>query len=257
MSFIFCSLPSFAVSVTCDVCGSDYVNVDEYYGTCLVEGYIRTYCDNCGASHRRNTGFGDHNYLLSDYIAPSCVKDGSETFSCSVCFDSYNVSLPADPSLHVMEHKMTVAPGFDDGYELYECSVCHYQETKVLPAVSCDHMYKEIGRVEATEGSSGVVTYGCSNCGHLKYEELDYVSPVPSDTSALMKTVLTGVWGMTDVYVPGFNFTIRQMWIGFFLCSVSLIVIRLLLGIGASGVSSRTSSTSNAKISDERKRDEY
>ncbi len=46
-------------------------------------------------------------------------------------------------------------------------------------------------------------------------------------TLELEKTFLSGVWGLFGVNVPGFNFTFGQMWLGFFLCSLSLLVIKL------------------------------
>ncbi len=76
-------------------------------------------------------------------------------------------------------------------------------------------------------------------------------------TLELGKTFLSGVWGLFGVTVPGFNFTFGQMWLGVFLCSLSLLVIKLLFGFGGSGDTPRTSSTNNPKISDKRKGDEF
>ena len=77
-------------------------------------------------------------------------------------------------------------------------------------------------------------------------------------TASLGKAIMDSVWGLFNIYVPGFSFTIGQMYLGVALCSISLLVIKLLFGIGGSGGQSpRTGSTNNPKISKERRNDEF
>lgn len=77
-------------------------------------------------------------------------------------------------------------------------------------------------------------------------------------TAALGKMLLSGVWSLFSIYVPGFSFTFGQMWLGALLASLSILVVRMIFGFGgAGGVSSRTSSTDNPKISKERRHDEF
>jgi len=79
-------------------------------------------------------------------------------------------------------------------------------------------------------------------------------------TASLGKTLMDGIWSLFGIYVPGFSFTFGQMWLGVLLASVSILVVRMIFGFGGSGpggVSSRTSSTSNPKISKERRHDEF
>ena len=79
-------------------------------------------------------------------------------------------------------------------------------------------------------------------------------------TASLGKALIDGIWSLFGITVPGFNFTFGQMWLGVLLCSVSILVIRMIFGFGGSGsggVSSRTSSTNNPRISKERRRDEF
>ena len=87
------------------------------------------------------------------------------------------------------------------------------------------------------------------------------VSTGMSDTTAeLGKSLISGIWSLFGITVPGFDFTFGQLWVGVFLASVSILVIRMIFGFGGSGpdgVSSRTSSTSNPKISKERRNDEF
>lgn len=80
-------------------------------------------------------------------------------------------------------------------------------------------------------------------------------------TAALGKTLLDGIWSLFGIYVPGFSFTFGQMWLGVLLASVSILVVRMIFGFGGGsgpgGVSPRTGSTSNPKISKERRHDEF
>lgn len=78
-------------------------------------------------------------------------------------------------------------------------------------------------------------------------------------TQELGQTFLSGIWSLFGIYVPGFSFTFGQMWLGVLLASVSILVIRMIFGFGGGprGDSPRTSSTSNPKISKERRYDEF
>lgn len=78
-------------------------------------------------------------------------------------------------------------------------------------------------------------------------------------TQSLGSALVNGIWSLFSVNVPGFNFSIGQFWIGAAACGVSLVLLRLLFGIGGgpAGDASRTRSTNNPKISANRRGDEY
>ena len=77
-------------------------------------------------------------------------------------------------------------------------------------------------------------------------------------TAQLGKALISGIWSLFGIQVPGFDFSFGQLWVGVFLASVSILVIRMIFGFGGSGgVSSRTSSTNHPKISKERRHDEF
>ena len=123
--------------------------------------------------------------------------------------------------------------------------------------LSHSHKWVEIERVEPSEEVSGSVIFSCS-CGQMRYEDLDHVSPVFDTTQEMGKGILSGVWKLFGVYVPGFSFTLGQMYLGIILCSISILVIRIFFGIGGGGgVSTRTGSTNNPKISEKRRKDEF
>lgn len=76
-------------------------------------------------------------------------------------------------------------------------------------------------------------------------------------TAQLGAALLSGVWELFGVTVPGFTFSFGQMYLGIAICSISLLVVKLLFGIGGGGDTPRTGSTSNPKISKERRNDEF
>lgn len=109
----------------------------------------------------------------------------------------------------------------------------------------------------------------------LAYESGQTPAPIDADSSeddgssahtgmspeaaSLGKVLLSGVWSLFGVYVPGFGFTFGQMWLAVALASVSILVVKLIFGFsgGPRGLGSRTSSTRAPKISKERRHDEF
>lgn len=75
--------------------------------------------------------------------------------------------------------------------------------------------------------------------------------------ASLGQTFFAEIWNLFDILVPGFDFTIRQLWIAVALCSLSLWVIRQIFGGSSGGDAPRTSSTDRPKISRERRHDEF
>ena len=49
-------------------------------------------------------------------------------------------------------------------------------------------------------------------------------------TAALGQAILSGVWSLFGVYVPGFDFTFGQMWLAVALASISILVIKFIFG---------------------------
>lgn len=80
-----------------------------------------------------------------------------------------------------------------------------------------------------------------------------------AEAASLGKALLSGVWSLFGLYVPGFGFTFGQMWLAAALASVSILVVKLIFGFsgGPRGLSSRTDSTRTPKISKERRHDEF
>lgn len=81
---------------------------------------------------------------------------------------------------------------------------------------------------------------------------------------ACISALMSGTWDLfTGIEVPGLpGMTIAKVAVGVFLATLGLRLVGFLFGFsfggdGVNGDTPRTSSTKNAKISDERKGDEY
>ena len=170
-----------------------------------------------------------------------------------------------------------IAPTCAPGSIEYTCSTCQETKTEDIPAVSTEHAYEVVEIVPAIYDDEGqivtasYVVYSCSRCedSYTASIGVSTSGPIVSEgeggkgmhdsTAALGKTLLSGIWSLFGIYVPGFSFTFGQMWLGVLLCSVSILVIRMIFGFGGGprGEAPRTSSTSNPRISKERRRDEF
>lgn len=63
-----------------------------------------------------------HNYLVAQQLAPTCEKEGSITYYCGHCGDTYTQTLPA--AGHVPETKVVEPSYLNYGYTSYFCTVC-------------------------------------------------------------------------------------------------------------------------------------
>lgn len=89
-------------------------------------------------------------------------------------------------------------------------------------------------------------------------EEQPKPAGMPESTAALGQAIFAGVWQLFDIQYPGFNFTYGQFWIAVALCGLSIRVVRIIFSFGGTGGDTpRSSSTSNPKISKERRHDEF
>lgn len=225
-------------------------------------GSITYQCSNCSQTKTVTVPMLEctsHVWVEFSRIDPTYTEEGSVTYQCSQCLRSKTEVLPVLVcTSHVWVEVSRIDPTFTtEGSVTYECSQCRTAKSEVLPLLDHVHQWAEAERTDPTEEAAGSVTYSCS-CGQMRYEDLDYTSPVFDTTQELGSTFLSGVWKLFGVYVPGFSFTVGQMYLGIALCSISILVIRLFFGIGGGGgVSTRTGSTNNPKISSKRRNDEF
>lgn len=178
---------------------------------------------------------GTHDWVESSRMDATCAAPGSITYICSRCQDTKTEPIPQSDQ-HAWEVAETVPASYDSsgrlvsqGYVLYRCPVC---------------------------GETYTTAIGTSPPGYNPIPEGSGGEGMADTTAALGKTFLSAVWRLFGLYVPGFSFTFGQMWVGFFLASVSILVIKLIFGFGRGscpGDTPRTSSTTHAKISKERR----
>ncbi len=123
------------------------------------------YCSVCGEEISRETKTVDkipHSYTSKVTTLPTCTETGVETYTCTVCGDTYTKTVVATGhSLTYVEAKSPTCT--ETGYEAYEyCSVCDYTTFKEVSATG--HNYDSvITSPSCTEG--GYTTYTCSVCG--------------------------------------------------------------------------------------------
>ena len=78
-------------------------------------------------------------------------------------------------------------------------------------------------------------------------------------TAALGQAIMSGIWSLFGINVPGFEFTFGQMWIAVALASVSILVVKFIFGFsgGPRSFGPRTGSARHPKISKERRHAEF
>lgn len=74
----------------------------------------------------------------------------------------------------------------------------------------------------------------------------------------IMRKMISNSWHfLTGIEVPGFGGSIGMWMVTLFLCGLGLRLVTLAFGFNGSGVSPRTKSSRNPKISKERKGDTH
>lgn len=246
--------------------------------TCTAAGSIVKVCVRCDYTETETIPVIDHAWR-EERTEPTCISPGSILSTCSACGLQKTEELPMLGGEHAWaETSRTDATCAAPGSIAYTCSRC--QDTKTEPIPQSDqHAWEVAETVPASYDSSGrlvsqgYVLYRCPVCSGTYTTAIGTsppgYNPIPEGsggegmadtTAALGKTFLSAVWRLFGLYVPGFSFTFGQMWVGFFLASVSILVIKLIFGFGCGscpGDTPRTSSTSSAKISKERRNDEF
>lgn len=149
---------------TCGMKDPDYVVCDHSSGntythsflpTCLVEGYIKTFCKDCDTFLKEETlpKNDDHAYLNG--ICQRCGK--------------------VEPCEHTMVlTKELAATCLARGYEWWECSKCGHQKNGEVGVLG-DHSYSWVVVTKPSPEASGLKEYKCAICGDVaKTEKIRY-----------------------------------------------------------------------------------
>ena len=143
--------------------------------TCGKAGRVDTICGNCGEviSTRELPPTGAHDWGNGVVTtAPTETTPGVRTYTCTVCGDIREETIPATGA-HDYQFTKNVAPTCTDGgYDLYTCSGCGATERRNLPD-SAGHKW-DGGTVTTapTETTPGVRTFTCTVCSQTRTEAI-------------------------------------------------------------------------------------
>jgi len=206
------------VTYLCSVCGQHYTEIlyatDHQWGewitdtppTCTQPGEKHRTC-NRGLSHDESAAIAalGHDYAASVTKEPGCGEEGTKTFTCSRCGDSYTEPIPVMG--HDYEETDRREPGcVEDGLIVYTCAhnPAHtYEET--IPAFGSHSFGDWFVETQPQEGAEGTEIRICVHDGFAEYRQMPALSPPatvdPPRSFPLMDVVLisTGV-GLLGVF---------------------------------------------------------
>ena len=143
--------------------------------TCGEAGRVDTICSNCGevVSTRELPPTGAHDWDGGTVTtAPTETTPGVRTFTCTVCGDIREETIPATGA-HDYRFTKTVAPTCTDGgYDLYTCSGCGATERRNLTDAAGHKWDGGTVTTAPTETTPGVRTFTCTVCGDIREEAI-------------------------------------------------------------------------------------
>ena len=143
--------------------------------TCGKAGRVDTICSNCGevVSTRELPPTGAHvwgNGVVT--TAPTETTPGVRTFTCTVCGDIREETIPATGT-HDYRFTKTVDPTCTDGgYDLYTCSGCGATERRNLTDAAGHKWDGGTVTTAPTETTPGVRTFTCTVCSQTRTEAI-------------------------------------------------------------------------------------
>ena len=200
--------------------------------TCGEAGRVDTICSNCGevVSTRELPPTGAHvwdNGVVT--TAPTETTPGVRTFTCTVCGDIREETIPATGA-HDYRFTETIAPTCTDGgYDLYTCSGCGATERRNLTDAAGHKWDGGTVTTAPTETTPGVRTYTCTVCGDIREEAIP-----ATGASTCTGGPSCPSYGLRDVAGPGYwahegiDYCVRN---------------RLMSGVGAGAFSPDTACT--------------
>ena len=143
--------------------------------TCGEAGRVDTICSNCGevVATRELPPTGAHDWDDGTVTtAPTETTPGVRTFTCTVCGDIREETIPATGT-HDYQFTKTVAPTCTDGgYDLYTCSGCGATERRNLTDAAGHKWDGGTVTTAPTETTPGVRTFTCTVCGQTRTEAI-------------------------------------------------------------------------------------
>ena len=170
--------------------------------TCGEAGRVDTICSNCGevVSTRELPPTGAHvwdNGVVT--TAPTETTPGVRTYTCTVCGDIREETIPATGA-HDYRFTKTVAPTCTDGgYDLYTCSGCGTTERRNLTDAAGHKWDGGTVTTAPTETTPGVRTCTCTVCGQTRTEAIP-----ATGASTCTGGPSCPSYGLHDVAGPGY-----------------------------------------------------
>ena len=136
---------------------------------------VRTFT--CAVCHATRTetipATGEHTFVFTRNVAPTCTADGYDLYTCSGCGATEKRN--SKPALgHKWDSgKVTTEPTeTTPGVRTYTCTVCGQTKNETIPATGAHTHVWDNGTVTIapTETTPGVRTYTCTICGQTKSE---------------------------------------------------------------------------------------
>ena len=200
--------------------------------TCGEAGRVDTICSNCGevvstkeipatgavcGATRTETipATGEHTFVFTKNIAPTCTADGYDLYTCSGCGATEKRN--SKPALgHKWDNgTVTTEPTeTTPGVRTYTCTVCGQTRTETIPATGAHTHVWDNGTVTIapTETTPGVRTYTCTVCGQTKNE----IIPATGGSSVCPGGPSCPSYGFSDVAGPndwsheGIDYCVRR-----------------------------------------------
>ena len=143
--------------------------------TCGEAGRVDTICSNCGevVSTRELPPTGAHVWDDGTVTtAPTETTPGVRTFTCTVCGDIREETIPATGA-HDYRFTKNVAPTCTNGgYDLYTCSGCGATERRNLTNAAGHKWDGGTMTTAPTETTPGVRTFTCTVCDQTRTEAI-------------------------------------------------------------------------------------
>ena len=142
--------------------GHDYESVITREPTCKKTGIETFTCTVCGDSYDEEIPKTDHEYDGGTATEPTCTKAGKVTYTCTVC--GHTQTEEGEPALgHSYTVEETKATCEKAGEIVYTCTRCG-DKYKEEGEEALGHEYEKKVTKPATETSEGEVTYTCKRC---------------------------------------------------------------------------------------------
>ncbi|MBQ7390535.1 MAG: CotH kinase family protein [Clostridia bacterium] len=181
------------VTYSCSVCGSERSEIKAPAGHDYSAGYQpdgdihKLVCSACG--NVKPDSEAEHDWQAGEIISePTCLKEGSQKYSCSACGAEKTVSLPAIEEHSWQANAITKEPTcVDEGVQNYICKFCGANKTEPIPATG-EHFDGEWETTRyPTATVDGLKVLHCAVCSTVIAEEA-----IAADVKDMPIVYLTG-----------------------------------------------------------------